>query len=113
MDLTLTLKKVLQPTTFKGKNGEVTKQEFVCESNGEYPKTLHFISFKNLNLSMPINTTVKVFFEPQSREYNGKYYTDLMAWKIEHQAAAQAEKLEPEPTKGNEIQPIEDDNLPF
>ncbi len=112
MDLTLTLKKVLPTSTFKGKNGEVTKQEFVCESNGEYPKTLHFISFKNLNLSMPINTTVKVFFEPQSREYNGKYYTDLMAWKIEHQAAAQAGWTEPEQPKVNTQEP-EDENLPF
>lgn len=27
--------------------------------------------------------TVKVSFNPESREYNGKWYTDLRAWKIE------------------------------
>jgi hypothetical protein len=31
---------------------------------------------------------VKISFDPESREYNGRWYTDLRAWKVERGAAA-------------------------
>lgn len=33
--------------------------------------------------SVPIGTTMKVFFSPESREYEGRYYTNLKCWKIQ------------------------------
>lgn len=64
------------------------KQEFVIETeDSQYPKkvcaNLWGDRTNQLN-QYNIGDTIKVSFDLESREFNGKWYTDVKAWKIEH-----------------------------
>ncbi|MCQ2283541.1 MAG: DUF3127 domain-containing protein [Bacteroidales bacterium] len=69
------------------------KQEFVIETMDQYPKkicaNLWGDRIDQLN-QVNINDTVKVSFDLESREFNGKWYTDVKAWKVEPAMANQA-----------------------
>jgi len=84
---------VLAPVTGQSKSGsgEWKKQEFIIETQSQYPKKIIFSLWgdktEQINGLQP-GEDVKVSFDPESREYNGRWYTDLRAWKIERGAAA-------------------------
>lgn len=68
--------------------GEWCKQEFVIEfQDGNFPGTAVFNVWgpdKVQDLSrFQIGQDVKVSFGINSREFNGRYYTDLRAWRVE------------------------------
>jgi len=69
------------------------KQTVVIETGGQYPKTVA-VDFFNKEVSVKVGDVVTIEFEPQSREYNDRYYTNLGGWKIEQVTAS---KPEPEP----------------
>jgi hypothetical protein len=72
--------------TGTGKNGEWSKQNFAIETDGEYPKMVVFSAMgKVLDYlkNKKVGNSVTVSFNPESREYQNKFYTDLKAWKIE------------------------------
>lgn len=72
----------------QGKNGEWKKQEFVIESGGQYPKKVAFTNWGD-KVQLPAEgTQVTVSFDAESREYNGKYYTELKVWKVAGGGAA-------------------------
>ncbi len=69
------------------------KQEFVIETVESYPKKVcanlwgdKTDALQNIN----IGDQVIVSFNLESREFNGKWYTDVKAWKIEPTATAPA-----------------------
>lgn len=74
--------------------GEWSKQEFIIDyQDGNYPATACFNVWgpervKDLE-RFQYGDDVKVSFTINSREFNGKWYTDLRAWKIEHVAPEQ------------------------
>ena len=62
------------------------KQEFVIETIEQYPKKVCANLWGDkLDMldTVNIGDTVKVSFSIESREFNGKWYTDIKAWKIE------------------------------
>lgn len=61
------------------------KREFVIETVGQYPKKVCFTLFGDDKVAMcpAVGQAVKVSFDVDSREYNGKWYTTLNAWKVE------------------------------
>lgn len=60
------------------------KQEYVLETSGQYPKKVAFsiMNEKIDQAGIQIGHDVEIEVDAQSREYNGKWYTELMAWKI-------------------------------
>lgn len=75
---------LLTGTSKSGNNWQ--KQEFVIETLDQYPKKVcaQLWGDKTDQLSQfEIGSTLKVSFDVESREFNGKWYTDLRAWKIE------------------------------
>ena len=61
------------------------KQPFVIEFGGDkYPGTVVRNDVGN-DAIVPLSEgdTVKVQFDLESREFNGKYYTEVKAWKVE------------------------------
>lgn len=73
---------VMEPVTGMGKKGQWKKTEFVIQTSGEYPKKV-CLSLFNKDLTACVNDGVNVSFEPESREYNGKWYTECKAWKVQ------------------------------
>lgn len=75
---------LLSLQTGQGKNGEWKKQEFIIETGGQYPKKVCVTAWgKTVEYVPSIGTEVNVSFDIESREYNGKYYTEVKAFKIE------------------------------
>lgn len=95
------------------------KQEFVIETNDQYPKKVCFTLFGDkvsLISGVPEGEEVEVSFDVESREFNGKYYHNLNAWKIDRQSNA-APEYAPPPFGFDDIppEPLEPqpDDLPF
>ncbi|MFT3995118.1 MAG: DUF3127 domain-containing protein [Dysgonomonas sp.] len=85
MELTAKLIQVLPLQTGMGKNGEWKKRNIVLETDGMYPKKVCVsIWGDKVNESILVEGTIlNVSFDIESREYNGNWYTDVRAWKVE------------------------------
>ena len=59
--------------------------------DGNYPQMIKFEAVKDktsLLEGLNIGEQVKVFFDIRGNEYNGRYYVNLNAWKLEKNGAA-------------------------
>lgn len=98
-------------TSAKGNTWQ--KRNFVIETPGQYPKKVCFQLFGDKVNDCPnVGEEVKVSFDPESREYNGRWYTQLNAWKVERQQTAQPAPQQPVYTQPAPTTPPADD-LPF
>ena len=61
------------------------KQDVIVETEGQFPKKVCFsIWGDKINVSqLQIGNKLKIEFDIESREYKGKWFTDIKAWKIE------------------------------
>lgn len=69
----------------QGKSGSAwKKQEFILETPGQYPKKVCIslwgekVDENRLTIGEKITASINI----ESREYNGRWYTDVRAWKI-------------------------------
>jgi hypothetical protein len=85
MQLTAKLIQLLPLQTGTGKNGQWKKQDIIVETDGQYPKKICIsIWGDKINESvLKVGNSLKIDFDVESREYNGRWYTDVKAWKIE------------------------------
>jgi hypothetical protein len=124
-ELTGKVLQVLPEQTGTGRNGPWSRQDFILETQDQFSRKVCFSAWgeKVVQLkAFKVNDQVKVYFNIESRDYNGRWYTDLRIWKIE--AIGQTE------TPGNtgsgdtglpdDLQPLEagdsageKDDLPF
>lgn len=77
---------ILPEQTGTGKNGQWSRQDFVIETQEQYPRKVCFSAWgekASLVKALKSDTSVNVSFNVESREYNGKWYTDLRVWKID------------------------------
>jgi hypothetical protein len=82
LEITATLKQILPPVTGQGRNGTWSKQEFIIETSGDYPKSICCTMWgdkANVLQDLAAGQEVTVFFDLESREYNGRWYTDVKA----------------------------------
>ena len=70
-----------------GKNGNPWKvQPYVLETLDQYPRKVHFEVFGEDRIKQnpcDIDQLVTVSFDIESREFNGRWYTSIRAWKIQ------------------------------
>jgi len=85
MQLTARLIQVLPLQSGTSRNGEWKKQDIVVETDGQYPKKICIsIWGDKINESvLQINNLLDISFDVESREYNGRWYTDVKAWKVD------------------------------
>ena len=65
---------------------EWNKQEFVIETEEQYPRKVCFTLFGDkisLIEGLSAGQEVEVSFNLESREYNGKWFHNINAWKID------------------------------
>ena len=96
---------------------EWKKQEFVIETGDQFPRKVCFTLFNektDLIKGLEPGQEIEVSFSIESREYNGKWFHNINAWKID---PADHEMPEPPPDFSDEDIPPEPseepDNLPF
>ena len=90
MQLTAKLIEVLAIQTGQGKNGEWRKQDIIVETEGQYPKKICISLWgdKISDTNLQIGNYYKYDIDIESREYSGRWYTDVRAWKVERPGAA-------------------------
>ncbi len=99
--------------------GAWSKQEFIFEyQEGNFPTQVCMNVWGEDKVreleKFQIGDKVKVSFNLSSREYNGRWYSDIRAWRIEPVGAnAPAPAPAPAPMPDPMVAPISDDDLPF
>lgn len=94
------------------------KQDFVIEVGDRYPKKVCLQLFGDRVNDCPnVGDEVTVSFDAESREWNGKWFTQLNAWKVENKSSTPAQ---PQPQTATASAPASaamaqegDGDLPF
>ena len=84
MDISGKIIQFLPVQSGQGKNGTWKKQEFILDTGDNYPKKV-CIAVWGDKIDMggfKPGDLVDVSFDVESREYNGRWYTDVKAWKL-------------------------------
>ena len=67
-------------------------QAYVLETQEQYPKKVHFEVFGEDRIKAnpcQLDDVVTVSFDIESREFNGRWYTSIRAWKIQQGVATE------------------------
>lgn len=98
-----------------GKKGQWKKQEFIVETQAQYPKKvcLSLWGDKVDQYAVRTGDEVNAFVDLESREYNGRWYTEARAWKIEKVGDASAPTAPPPIQEPMDYQSNSTDDLPF
>ena len=91
MTITGQITEILDLQSGEGQNGTWRKQEYILEtSDSKYPKKICFAVWGDKIDSFALITgeQIEADIEIESREYNGKYYTNVQAWRVQSSAAA-------------------------
>lgn len=61
------------------------KREYVLETLESYPRKVHFELFgeKADQFPLEVGQNVKLSFDIESREYNGRWFTTIRGWKVD------------------------------
>ena len=96
-------------------------QDYVIETiNEQYPKRCVFNVFGDENIqkfALELGKVVTIHFDINAREYNGRWYNDIRAWRVDPEQAAASAAPQPSPvnipapTMAEATQEVED--LPF
>lgn len=111
MEITGNIIHILPAQSGQGKNGPWKKQDFVLETSDAYPKKVCLSTWGDkIDVGrLSLGQTVKVNFDVESREYNGKWYSDLKAFSLQVVSQNQATGIKEQP-----INPTaSEDDLPF
>ena len=108
--------------------GAWSKQEFVFEyQEGNFPTQVCMNVWgedkvRDLD-KYQVGDKVKISFNLSSREYNGRWYTDVRAWRIEPAGAQPVAQVQtpgfaapmsaPMPSADDMSSPLSEDDLPF
>ena len=102
MELTGKIIQLLPEQSGQSARGNWRKQEYILETDGQYPKKVCFMAWgdKIDEFQLKEGEEVIVSINIESREYNGRWYTDVKAWKIQRgnaadNQAAPAQQAEP------------------
>ncbi|MGM9800176.1 MAG: DUF3127 domain-containing protein [Muribaculaceae bacterium] len=85
------------------------KHEYVLETKDSYPKQVHFDFFGERADQYPlsIGDDIKLSFDIESREYNGRWFTSIRGWKAEKAdgaAVSQAPVQQTQPVSAAPVQ---------
>lgn len=105
------------------------KREYVLETQDSYPKKIFFDFFGDRADQFPLTVgqVIKLSFDIESREYNGRWYTSIRGWRAEDantpaaaapapaygMPAATAGAVPPPPAVAQPIPAQDNEDLPF
>ena len=84
MEISGKIIELLEAKSGQSANGEWRKQEYVLETEAQYPKKVCFMAWgdKIDQFDIKKGEQLTVSIDLESREYNGRWYTDVKAWKV-------------------------------
>lgn len=91
-------------------------QEFVLETMEQYPRKMMFNVFgadRLAQFNIQLGEVLTVSFDIDSREYNGRWYNDIRAWKVDRNVAAAPVAGAPVPPPVATNEPVSPATNPF
>lgn len=93
------------------------KREYVLENtDGQFPRKVAFTCFGDNadKIQLSVGQVATIYFDIESREFNGRWYTDIRCWRadVETPAAAPA-PVQPTAAPGAVPPPPLPDDIPF
>jgi hypothetical protein len=84
MEISSKIIQILPLQTGVSKNGQWRKQDIIVETDDQYPKKICISIWgdKINEKQLVVGNILAISFDLESREYNGKWYTDVKATKI-------------------------------
>ncbi len=112
-----TVKKVFDTQTFAS---GFSKREFVVTTEDKFPQDIKLECLKekaSILEGVEEGQRVKVRFDITGREYNGRYFVNLNAWRLEAEgtssAAEEPDREAPVPDDTTDHSAKEEDEIPF
>ena len=107
MELTGKIVQVLPEKSGTSARGAWRKQEYIIEIPGDYPKNVCFMVWGDRidQFGIQPGQELTVSIDLESREFNGRWYTDVKAWRVTPAGQGPA-------ASGPEEPPLFDDDLP-
>ena len=94
MDLSGNVIAVLEPRGGVSKTGNPWKvQEYVIETHDQYPRRMCFDVFgedKITQFNIQVGEELTVHFDVDAREWQGRWFNSIRAWKVERVSAQQS-----------------------
>ena len=123
MEITGKIINILPETSGTSARGEWKKQDFILETQDQYPKKVCISNWNNkidLN-SLGKDAIITASINIESREFNEKWYTDVRIWKVETKGTGNTPSFDadnappPPPLPDEDLSPSdsEADDLPF
>lgn len=120
MEISGKIIQILPEETGEGRNGTWKKQNFILETQDQFPKKVCItvwgdkIDLKGIGENAEVMASINI----ESREYNSRWYTDVKAWKIvktqdETSGAPPQGHIPPDNTIPPEPADSDLDDLPF
>jgi hypothetical protein len=83
MELTGKIVQVLPEQSGTSSRGSWRKQEYIIEIPGDYPKQVCFMVWGDRidQFGIQEGQELTIAVDLESREYNGRWYTDVKAWR--------------------------------
>lgn len=88
--------------------GEWKSQEFVITTQEQYPRMICFQIYgadRISSFALQVGQMVNVGFDISAREYQGRYYNQLNAWKVDHLDAQQQQTAPPQQQQAQQMPP--------
>lgn len=106
---------ILETQSGESKNGPWKKRDFILETPGKYPRKVCITQWGDQidQSNIQKGDEITAFIDIQSREYKGKWYTDVKAWKIESGTSAAGNAPNPEDNVIDLGPGGDDDEVPF
>ncbi len=84
MEISGKITRILPEKSGKSAKGGWRKQEYILETEGQYPKQICFMVWgdKIDEFKIQAGQALQVSIDIESREYNERWYTDVKAWKV-------------------------------
>ncbi|HMN89226.1 MAG TPA: DUF3127 domain-containing protein [Saprospiraceae bacterium] len=116
--------KLIKKFDVESKTSSFQAREFVIEvADGNYPQFVKFQLVQercSLIDAFQEGEPIKVHFDLRGREWQGKYFTNLNAWRVEKVAVGASPVAAPPPAEAGggyfpsaDNEPAADDDLPF
>ncbi len=109
---------ILPLATGTSAKGAWKKQEYILQTTEQYPKKICFVVWgeKIDEYALQEGESVEVSIDIESREFNGRWYTDVKAWKVVKESKGTSVPEESYPPLPTEPPPASEDlgdDLPF
>lgn len=117
MEIKGTIIQVLPEVSGTSKAGNAwKKREYVLENTeGQFPRKIAFTCFGDNadRIQLAVGDQVNMFFDIESREYNGRWYTDIRCWRADKLTADAPASSADAPVPPAPVAPAADEDFPF